>query len=400
MVRDLTTHRKVLVAATTMADCCFRGVARYGRLDGWHVVTDMLHTGAYPRGWKGDGIVAQVAYQADLIRHIQGAGVPCVSISLSDDYLPFPQVQGDNAAVGRLAAEHLLGRNFRSFAWAPFIGDRLNRERALGFEAALTAHGRICHQLPPVHRRIGGYWHDDWADYRRTLVLRLQQLPRPAAIFAGNDTVAAEILDVCREIGLPVPDEVAVLGVGNDPVLCESVATPLSSVELDHEEMAFRAAAALDDIMCGRAGADIAPVPPKHVVARLSTDACAVANSHVARALGYIAEHYPDPVLSVAAVAAAVGMSRRHLERSFRAETGCTIHEHIVKRRMHEASRLLRAHPRAKVADIAELVGLERAGTFFRIFRRFFGESPTLHRQVVATAGLPPEPKEPARVSA
>jgi LacI family transcriptional regulator len=153
--------------------------------------------------------------------------------------------------------------------------------------------------------------------------------------------------------------------------------------------MAYRAAAALDEIMRGNSVPEFAAVPPKGLVTRISTDICAVSNRHVAQALSYIAEHYPEPMLTVADVAEAVGTSRRHLERSFRTETGCTVHEHIVKRRMQEASRLLRTHPRAKVAAIAELVGLDGAGSFFRSFRRFFGESPKVHRQGAARAPDP-----------
>jgi LacI family transcriptional regulator len=237
-----------------------------------------------------------------------------------------------------------------------------------------------------VHRRIGCYLHDDWSEYRRALVARIKELPRPTAIFASNDCVAAEIVDVCRDIGVAVPDEIAVVGVGNDETVCETVSVPLSSVELDLEEMAYRAATVLDDLMRGEAAPEAGRVAPKGVVTRISTDIRAVSNLHVAQALSFIAENYPDPMLSVATVAEAVGMSRRHLERSFRTETGCTIYEHIVKRRMQEASRLLRAHPRAKVSAIGELVGLRGAGNFFRTFRRHFGESPRAHRETARRA--------------
>jgi LacI family transcriptional regulator len=189
------------------------------------------------------------------------------------------------------------------------------------------------------------------------------------------------LYDACSEAGFTVPDEIAILGAGNDETLCESVAVPLSSVELDVEEMAFRAAAALAGLMRGETVADLVRVPPKGVITRISTDIRAVSNPQVAQALNYIAEHFPEPGLSVAEIAEAIGVSRRHLERSFRTETGSTVHEHIVKRRMQEASRLLRTHPRAKIAAVAQLVGLDGAGSFFRTFRRFFGESPRLHRQ-------------------
>ena len=401
MVLERTAPRRVLVVATVAAEACLRGAARFGRPHGWHLVPDMAYTGVFPRGWKGDGIIALVAYQSDLTLHLLGSEAPCVAITIGDDALMFPRIRGDHAGVGRMAADHLLERAYRSFAWAPFIADQANRERHFGFEARLAEHGCLCHVLPPAHRRIGGYWHDDWAEHRRMLVAKIRQLPRPAAVFAANDSVAAEILDVCRELRIAVPGELAVLGAGNDATVCESAAVPLSSVELDVEEMAFRAAAVLAELMQGRPAPDVTLVPPKRVVTRLSTDTCAVGNSQIAQALAYIAEHYPEPALSVADVAAAVGLSRRQLERSFRTETGCTVHEHIIKRRMQEASRLLRTHARARVADIAGLVGLGGEAAFFRTFRRYFGESPGEHRLAAARAPGPvPGAGQPARASA
>jgi LacI family transcriptional regulator len=310
-----------LVASLTAPDACLRGVARYARQQGWHLVTDMLFTGTFPRGWKGDGIVALAAYQTDLIRHIQASGAPCVSIAISDEPLSFASVRGDQVAVGRMAAEHLLERAYRNFAWAPFIGDQINRDRFLGFETHLAEHGRTCQVLLPMHRRIGGFWHDDWGGYRRALLARLAKLPRPTAVFAANDCVAAEITDACHELDIAVPDEIAVLGVGNDERLCEAASVPISSVALDLEEMAYRAAEALDEIMRGGAVPNALVVSPKRVVTRLSTDNRAVGNSQVARALSYIAEHFPERTLSVAEVATAPGahFSRRdglHCARS------------------------------------------------------------------------------------
>jgi LacI family transcriptional regulator len=157
---------------------------------------------------------------------------------------------------------------------------------------------------------------------------------------------------------------------------------PVSSVEPDYEAKAQHAGDLLDALMRGdKVPPDGVRVPPRGVITRVSTDLRAVSDPRVARALAFIAENYPNPLLSVADVAAAVGVSRRQLERSFREATGCTLREHIVRTRMQEASRLLAAHPRAKSSDIATLVGLAGAGNFFRTFRRFYGTSPRAHRQ-------------------
>jgi LacI family transcriptional regulator len=380
--------RKILVAAATAAPEYLRGIARHAREHGWHLVMDMMFTGALPRGWNGDGILAFLPYQPELLVHLQATGVPCVACTTAELPANLPRIESDHAEIGRLAADHLLERAHRSFAWAPFLNDAANRDRFAAFQSRLAEHGCTCRPLPATHVRIGPYWQDNWAERRRTLIAELQRLPRPTAIFAFNDCVAADVIDACHDAGIAVPEDLAVLGVGNS-IVGETSLVPLSSVDDDMEEIGSRAAALLESIMSGVPAPSVTVrVPPRGIVTRVSTDVIAVAEPRVARALRYIAEHYPDPMLTVCEVASAVGMSRRNLERSFRCETGSTINEHIVGIRMREASRLLKSQPRAKSSEIAALVGITETGTFFRTFRRYFGMSPGLHRDWAAHSSL------------
>lgn len=376
-----SSSRKILVAASLAPTGCIRGIARHARERDWHLVTDMMFTGSLPRGWKGDGVLAILPHQPELLAHIQSTGAPCVALAGVEHPADLPCVEADHDEIGRIAADHLLQRAHRSFAWAPFLNDAANRERHDAFLARLAEHGCSCRSLPPSHIRIGPYWQENWTEHRRALLAELERLPRPTAIFAFNDCVAADVVDACRDAGLTVPDDIAVLGVG-DSMVCEISAVPLSSVDDAMEEIGYQAAVALEHMMDGVAAPPpVTRVPPRGIVTRVSTDIVAVTDPRVARALSFIAEHYPDPMLTVCEVANAIGMSRRNLERSFREQTGCTINEHITGIRMREASRLLRVHPRAKSSEIAALVGIGGAGTFFRTFRRFFGMSPKTHRR-------------------
>jgi LacI family transcriptional regulator len=376
------TRPSVLVACSVFADACHRGVARFAREHDWHVVADMKFSGAFPRGWRGDGIVALPGFDSQLARYIVESGVPTVAIATTGESLPFRCVAPHDESIGVLAADHLLDRAYRHFAYAPFSNDAAQAARHVAFEQRLRESGRRCGVLPSAHRRVGEFWRDDWVEYWRNLESGIRALPRPVGILAGNDAVAADIVEICRGLGLSVPEEVAVIGVGNEATICESAAVPLSSVELDVEGLAFAAAQLLKQTLDGVAlGSGNLRIRAGGVVTRLSTDACAVKDPRVARALNYIAEHYSDARLSVADVSSAVGLSRRQLERSFRQVTGLTLSEHIVRRRMQEASRLLRTHTRAKITDVAELVGFSDLRTFFRTFRKHFGESPNLHRR-------------------
>ena len=380
MVRLLTGSRhKVLIAGSVAPYECLRGVERFAREHDWHLVMDMLFTGSLPRGWTGSGALAMLPYQPDLLAHLRATGVPCVVCT--GDGETFPRVETDHAAIGRLAADHLLQRAHRSFAWAPFLNDAANRDRLAAFQSRLAEHGCGCRLLPALHTRIGPYWQGNWTEHRRLLTAELLRLPRPTAVFAFNDCVATNLVDACRDAGLRLPEDIAVLGVGNS-IVAQTSPVPLSSVDDNMEELGYQAAALLERLM---GDPDIRPelvrVPPRGIVTRVSTDIVAVNDPRVARALSYIAEHYPDPMLTVCKVADAVGISRRNLERSFRDETGGTINDYIIAIRMREASRLLKAHPRAKSSEIAALVGIPGAGTFFRTFRRYFGTSPSSHRE-------------------
>jgi LacI family transcriptional regulator len=381
-----TSARKILIAATTTPPGVIRGIARYSHEHDWHLITDMVMTGIIPSDWQADGVIASLPSLPEVYSQIAASGLPCVTLSTSGESDGFCRVETDNKEIGRIAAEHLLERAHRSFAWAPFFDNVENEERLGGFRARLAEHGCTCVNLPPTYSVTASVRQHRWTAHRDVLVGQLAGLPRPTAVFAFNDSVAADIVDACREAGLSVPEDIAVLGVGNS-IICTTSAVSLSSVDVDTEEIGYRAAALLNDVMRQRTPVPrVVRVSPKGVVTRVSTDLVAVKDPRVARALTYIAEHYPHPELSVASVADAVGMSRRNLERSFRHETGSTIHDHIINVRMREASRLLRTFPNTKNSAVAALVGLAGERTFFRIFRRHFGVSPKAHREWTAEA--------------
>jgi LacI family transcriptional regulator len=269
----MKSKRKVLLALTINKHYFIRGVVRYAREHDWYLVTDMMYTGRVPLGWRGDGILTILGYRKELADFIKSAGVPTVAITLVNDKIPLPRVEGDNVKIGQLAAEHFLERGYRHFAWAPFLNDVMDSERHEGFARRLEKRGFACHTLPQAHSLTGSVWQENWAERRGRLIRELKELPRPAAIFAYNDCVAADIMDACRDAGLLVPEQIAVLGVDNDPDICDCAPVPLSSVVHDLEGMAYQGAAMLDRLMKGgRAPKRVLRIPPKGVVTRVSTD--------------------------------------------------------------------------------------------------------------------------------
>src|SRR5690606_9485622 len=115
----------------------------------------------------------------DELTRVVECEIPCVALSDRANAVHFPRVAPDNHAIGRLAADHLVERAHRSFAWAPFIEDAENRERFEGFRSRLGEHGCTCRVLSPVYARAGFYEKNNFAEHRRSLIADLERLPRP-----------------------------------------------------------------------------------------------------------------------------------------------------------------------------------------------------------------------------
>ena len=372
--------RRILVAGSFVSQDFIRGVTHYARENNWHLVTDMIFTGIWPTNWRGDGIIVLPSHLNSLFAEIRRKQLPCVALGESDLPPGITRIGFDTTETARLAATHFLNRSHRHFTWAPLLDDEANAERLAAFRQELAEHHCTCHELTPLYLRVGALCEDNWGEHKQDLILELQKLPKPNAVFAFNDCVAINLIEACREAGLSIPEDIAILGAGNS-LACETSPVPLSSVEWDWEDAGYKAATALGESINGISNtAESFEVRAKGIATRVSSDFTAVSDRRVARALTYIAEHYTNPLLSVTDVATAVGTSRRNLERCFRVETGYTIHEQISRSRMQEASRLLKTHARVRTAEVASLVGLAGAGTFSRTFRRFYGMSPQAHR--------------------
>jgi LacI family transcriptional regulator len=377
-------HRKptILLALTSTHHGFYHGAARYAAEHDWHVVADMIYDATIPVGWKGDGILSFVGHWEELAKFVVSAAIPVVEISSVRKDLGIPCVMEDNEAIGRLGAEHLLERNLKTFVWAPFWDDTVNEERFQGFATAIRSAGFDCVRLLPVNTRRSARSsrHMNRTLRRRCVIHTIRSLRYPLGIFCYNDCVAADIVDACIESGIRIPDEVAVLGVDNDPVICDCVQVPLSSVRHDLEGMAYEAAALLDHLMNGGSPPKIPKrIAPKGVVTRKSTEVLAVDNPDVASAVGYIQENFPRGSLSVDDIAAHGRVPRRSLERAFRDELQRTILHEILRVRVNHVQKLLETTSDS-VTDIAIRSGFVSLNHFYRVFRTRTGLTPRAFR--------------------
>ncbi len=303
-------------------------------------------------------------------------GVPFVLLEPRPDMLDesgassVPFVMRDSRAIGALAAAYYLERGYRSFA---FVGETnrwyWNAERRIGFVDALARAGFGCAMYDTFTARE----RKSWTVERPRMERFLLSLPRPTAVFAVMDGRARYVVNLCAEIGLRVPEDIAVLGVDNDPLLCESTVPPLSSIRTGGYRRGFVAAEMLDALMHGRRPARRAvALPPLSVVTRGSTGYDAMKNPAIARAVTFIRSHAATGSVSVPAVARAAGCSRSYLDKHFRSGLGLSVREAVLRERIERVKTLV-SSTNQTMTEIAADCGFARDSHLARLFKETTG---------------------------
>ena len=321
---------------------------------------------AWLRGWDGDGVIARVE-NTRIGRELLATGLPVIDVSAALPRLVFPRVATDAEGAARLAATHLIERGLRHFA---YCGDRRfhwARRRGEAFAAATRAVGGRCPQFTPrpgpVDVEVG-----EIAEWLKTL-------PRPVGVLASLDLRGQQVLAACRLAGLVVPEEVAVIGVHNDELLCELCDPPLSSVIPNAQRAGHAAAALLARAMAGKkVPLALHEIAPLGVAARQSTDLAAVGDPKISGAVRFMREQAAGGA-NVADVLRAVPMARTTFERRFKAVLGMTPHSHLRKLRIERVQHLL-VSTRLPVREIAASMGFEHPEYLSAMFRRECGLRP------------------------
>ena len=329
--------------------------------------------------WEGDGILARINDQR-MADAVSKKRVPVVELRRAIRQRDMPSIGPDDAAIARLAAEHLRDCGFRDFGLVGLTRGThpaMDR-RADNFERFLADQGIPCSRLHLGRPGRGDYWEREWA----AIIAWLRRLPKPVGVMACNDDTGLMVLDACRRAGILVPDEVAVVGIGNDECLCELGQPSLSSVDLDPQRIGYEAARMLDTLMAGRSlDESYALAPPKRVIARASTDVLATADQGVVRAVRFIREHACD-LIRAADVLKEARMSRASLEPRLKRILGRTIHQEIDRVRVARVKELL-ISTTAPLKQIASQAGFRYPEYMMRVFRQATGQTPGEYRRSV-----------------
>jgi LacI family transcriptional regulator len=208
----------------------------------------------------------------------------------------------------------------------------------------------------------------------------LKALPKPVGLMACIDERSQQVAEACKSVGIGIPDPLALVGVDNDEMICTLSTIPLSSVALTAESAGYEAARILDEMMQGhKPRRQQIVIRPSHVAARTSTDVMAVEDPHVAKAARHIADCCRQ-TLYVNDIAKSVGLSRRVLEKRFRAHLNCSINDHIRQYRVRRIEELL-AGSEMTISEIALFMGFPDAAHIARYFKRETGVNPAEYRR-------------------
>lgn len=379
----------LIESSNSYARGLLRGISAYVREhESWSVFLPEIERGHEPPPWfdrwEGHGVIARIENQR-IARRVTSLKVPVVDVSAARAVADIPWVETDDAAVAEMGFAHLRERGYWQLG---FCGDpkfNWSNWRCEHFAELARRDGRSCYIYPTTN---GTDKHVSWSREMEQLCRWVRSLPKPIGIMACYDFKAQQLLDACRKEGIVVPEEVAVIGVDNDELVCDLCEPRLSSVILDPYRTGYTAAQLLDQLMTGKNSEPKAHlIPPIGVETRLSSGIFAVDDKVVATALQFIRQHAKDGI-TVEDVARAVESSRRALDSRFVAVLGRTPHAEIARVRIDRVKQLL-VETDLPLTVIADRAGFAYVEYLSVAFKRSVGVSPGEFRQANGTIKAP-----------
>ncbi len=339
------------------------------------------------RGCKGAFVSSQTATKAKELLQI---GIPVVAVSTLETMLNLPKVSANSKQVAEMAADYLLKKKFKNFAFFGLTQAKWSSERLKHFSDLLSKAGFNVDvfeekQIPVINDFMP--FTRQWITMtlstgQSKLIKWLEELPKPAAILASCDIFACHLINVAQEAGINIPDEIAILGVNNDQAICNICDPPLSSIALNFKKAGYNAAKLLDKLISGQETmqGQCIEIPPTHIETRGSTDVFAIDDSDIVQAMRYIRENSNKP-LQVNEIATNACMSKRSLQLKFHKVIGRSIHEEIIQAHFDNAKILL-VDTNLPIDEVAVRSGFHYTSNMRRAFKEITGLLPQKYRQL------------------
>lgn len=359
------------------------GIAKYARIEGHWAFYRPLEYREPKAARKLLSVLATIKPDGILMREppeieeIIKTGIPTVCFPYTRErFAGVANVITNHILVGEMAAKHLLDRGLKRYAYCGFDDWWWSRLRGEGFRRTVSKAGleTLFYKLPRVKSKRS------WDKELPIIADWLRKLPKPIGLMTCNDDRGELVIEACKIGAVQVPDEVVIVGVDNDQLICDLSSPPLSSVVLGVEKAGYEAAALLDKIMGGESPIDQEIyIQPVRVVTRQSTDVLCIDDADVVKAVRFIRQHAKMPI-HVDSVADNVFLSRRVLEKRFRTALGHSIHEEIRRARIEQIIRML-TETQMSISEIARSLGFPDVAHISRYFRKEKGMSPLKYRK-------------------
>lgn len=372
-----------------------RGISDYANLHGpWRFYRNVSYLSgeeqnpvALVRRWQPDAMIVRESTPHRFDEILSGSR-PVIYSPTTERLDGIPNIVVNDTAVGASAADHLQEAGLRHFAYCGVNAFFWSRLRGQGFVARLRKHDQEAHMFESGD----GVEYFGWNASHRRLLDWLAELPKPVGVFCCTDDFSLLVQEACESAGLSIPDDVALIGVGNDESICELARVSQTSIRLNIRRGGYDAAAYLAELLAAgkrmKKTADIL-IEPLGVAARQSTDAAETQDREVAKAISFIRDHINTPT-DVDDVVREVNLSRRRLYDRFREATGKNVFAYIRDRRLEHFARQLLETNRT-VSEIAYAMGYESDTNVARLFKKHFGMTPVAYRKKHAAAAGPSE---------
>lgn len=352
--------RHILVMITPLSRLRIEGILSFAQRHDWSI-TFHDRLGGLPPSFDYDGILVTLRADKPTLAYVRQArrrGIPVVDLTIQHPKIGLPRVISDHAAIGRLAGEHFKERGITHAVWFSTGWSNVHLIRTEGYSEAL------------------GFQPEKWvtsdADEIRT---RLRHTTRPTGILAYDETDAVRLLNICTACGLSVPDDIAILSIGDDPLITDHQSVPISCIRQNFTAGGYAAAELLNRlIQRKRPPKKPVLIEPDGILVRRSTDTFADDNPLIARTLLYIRDNLSRS-FGAAQIADALEVSRSCLDKAFTAKFGHSIGVEILNRRLAKA-KLALTQNRQNVNEISRACGFCAPSYFIRKFTAAYGATP------------------------
>lgn len=329
----------------------------------------------WAKNWGADAVIGQFAGN-DEVSLFTKNGIVVVAQDFIRKFNGIPNITADYHGTGRMAAEYFIGKGYTNFAFFGFRDVCWSDERYEGFKKAVEESGYGDHLSAYRMQDINAIWYyelDRLSDW-------LRDLPKPVAVMACDDNQASNLIDACNSIGIKMPGEVAIIGVDNDEIICNLNTPSLTSIHVDIENGGYRTAELIDRIVSDRSTRveDIVLKPVK-VVSRISTASYATDDTQILNAIQFIHQNLTKKI-SVSDVMKEAALSRRLLERRFKAVTGESIYQYISRNKVKLFADML-LDTNDQVINVALNLGENDSKSISRKFKAAYGMAPNEWRE-------------------